>query len=246
MSKILFFDLETTGLDSKIHAIHQMSGMLQVDGKVVQEFNWSFRPDYGEVTSEALAVSNLTIEEVMAREMTSSDAYRNLLGLLHPVCDKYNKKDKVFLCGYNNASFDNQFLRAFFSANGDDYFGSWFWSNSLDVMVYASMLLSKKRPQMENFKLMTVAKTLGIEVDDSQLHDALYDVRLTKEIFEICMKTWYKKVSPPAIALRFLAWESNMPDDYRMDEIHEFMASEDRGSIFELLDWASSFLKPKQ
>jgi DNA polymerase-3 subunit epsilon len=39
---------------------------------------------------------------------------------------------------------------------------------------------------MENFKLMTVARTLGIEVDESQLHDALYDVKLTKEIYERC------------------------------------------------------------
>ena len=40
--------------------------------------------------------------------------------------------------------------------------------------------------EMENFKLMTVARFLGIEVDESQLHDALYDVKLTKEIYIRC------------------------------------------------------------
>ena len=192
MSKILFYDLETTGVDSKKNGIHQISGMLQVNGKVVNEFNIKMRPDENLVIeAEALAVSNLTIADLDARDWSEMDGYSELIGIIGKHCDKYNKKDKIFLCGYNNASFDNQFLREFFLRQGDNYFGSWFWSNTLDVMVYASMLLAKKRPQMENFKLMTVAKTLGIEVDDSQLHDALYDVRLTKEVFEICMKTWY-------------------------------------------------------
>ena len=38
---------------------------------------------------------------------------------------------------------------------------------------------------MENFKLSTVAKTLGIEVKDDSLHNAMYDIELTHEIFKI-------------------------------------------------------------
>lgn len=51
--------------------------------------------------------------------------------------------------------------------NGDKYFGSWFWSNSIDVMVLATPYLAAKRTEMENFKQGTVAKALGIQVDDS-------------------------------------------------------------------------------
>ena len=108
--------------------------------------------------------------------------------MLDKYVDRFNKKDKFFLVGYNNASFDNQFLRKFFEDNGDKYFGSWFWSNSIDVMVLASAYLATRRPDMENFKLSTVAKTLGVNVDDELLHNALYDIRLTKAVFDIVTK----------------------------------------------------------
>lgn len=39
------------------------------------------------------------------------------------------------------------------------------------------------RNDMENFKLMTVAKTMGIEIDENKLHDATYDIELTRDIF---------------------------------------------------------------
>ena len=37
----------------------------------------------------------------------------------------------------------------------------------------------EQRHEMRNFKLATVAKVLCIEVDDSKLHDAEYDILLT-------------------------------------------------------------------
>jgi DNA polymerase-3 subunit epsilon len=37
---------------------------------------------------------------------------------------------------------------------------------------------------MPSFKLSRVAKTLGIEVDEDRLHDADYDVYLTREIYK--------------------------------------------------------------
>lgn len=105
--------------------------------------------------------------------------------MLAKYVDKYKKTDKFFLVGYNNASFDNQFLRGFFLQNNDQYFGSWFWSNSIDVMVLASNKLVERRAEMENFKLSTVAKFLGIQVSEDNLHDAFYDIYLTKAIFDI-------------------------------------------------------------
>ena len=105
--------------------------------------------------------------------------------MLGKYVDKFNRKDKFFLVGYNNAAFDNNFLRGFFLQNGDEYFGSWFWSNSVDVMVLASNYLLDRRAEMENFKLSTVAKFLNISVEDDALHDAQYDIELTKLIYDI-------------------------------------------------------------
>ena len=55
-------------------------------------------------------------------------------------------------------------------------------------MVLATPYLAEKRPDMENFKLATVAKALGIEVSEDNLHDASYDIALTKGIFQIVTK----------------------------------------------------------
>lgn len=113
------------------------------------------------------------------------EVYRQFVDMLAKYVDKYNRQDKFFLAGYNNASFDNQFLRAWFVQNEDKYFGSWFWSNSIDVMVLATPYLAARRAEMENFKQGTVAKFLGIDVDSNRLHDALYDIEICKAIFDI-------------------------------------------------------------
>jgi len=36
---------------------------------------------------------------------------------------------------------------------------------------------------MKDFKLTTVAEALGLEVDGGKMHDAQYDVGLTREMF---------------------------------------------------------------
>ena len=176
--KALFFDLETTGTYPGKHGIHQMSGMIVIDGVIKEKFDFKVRPNpKAEIMDESLAVAGVTREQILA--------YPPMEEILAKYVDRYNKKDKFFLVGYNNASFDNQFLRGWFLQNGDQYFGSWFWSNSADVMVLATPYLAEKRSEMKDFKQGTVAKALGIQVDDSKLHDALYDIEICKAIFDI-------------------------------------------------------------
>lgn len=183
--KMMFFDLETTGTDVRRHGIHQISGMILVDGEVKEKFDFKVRPNpNAEIIPEALQVAGVTREQIMAYP-PMGEIYAKFVNMLAKYADRYDKKDKIFLAGYNNAHFDNEFLRAWFAQNGDKYFGSWFWSNSFDVMVLATPFLADRRAEMENFKQGTVAKALGIAVDDSKLHDALYDIEICKAIYDI-------------------------------------------------------------
>ena len=68
---------------------------------------------------------------------------------------------------------------------GDKFFGSFFWSNSIDVMVLATNFLLECRPNLTNFKLSTVSDFLGLEVDQTKLHDAEYDINLTYLVYQI-------------------------------------------------------------
>lgn len=183
--KVLFFDLETTGTLVSRHGIHQISGMVVIDGEIREKFNLRVRPNpKAEIAQEALDIAGVTKEKIMEYP-PMEEIYRKFVDMLSKYVDKYDRQDKFFLAGYNNASFDNQFLRAWFVQNGDKYFGSWFWSNSIDVMVLATPYLAAKRAEMENFKQGTVAKFLGINVDPNRLHDALYDIEICKAIYDI-------------------------------------------------------------
>lgn len=189
--KLVFFDLETTGTNPGKHGIHQISGQIVIDGVVKESFDFHVQPNpKALIEEEALKVGGVTREQILAYP-PMQQVYQEFVAMLGKYVDKFNKKDKFFLVGYNNAAFDNQFLRGFFLQNGDVYFGSWFWSNSIDVMVLASAYLATRRPEMENFKLSTVAKTLGIVVNDDSLHDAMYDIELTKAVFDIVTRNQY-------------------------------------------------------
>lgn len=184
MSKLFFYDLETTGVKFWKNGIHQISGAIVIDGVGVEKFNFKVRPFDGcLIEEEALAVGGVTTE-IVKSYTDMKTVYKQLVEMLSKYVDKYDKKDKFHLVGYNNASFDNQFFRAFFVQNNDQYFGSWFWSDSIDVMVLASMNFKDERNTMADFKQKTVAAKCGIFIDESKLHDAEYDIELCIKIYE--------------------------------------------------------------
>ena len=186
--KVLFFDLETTGVMPNKHGIHQLSGEIMINGETKEKFDFKVRPNPKcEITQEALSIAGVTLEQVMAYPPMEY-VFPQFISMLDKYVDRFDRKDKIFLAGYNNASFDNNFLRGWFLQNGDKYFGSWFWSNSIDIMVLATPYLADRRSKMINFKQGTVAKELGIEVDDSKLHDAMYDIQICRAIYDIVSK----------------------------------------------------------
>ncbi len=181
----VFYDLETTGLSPKKHSIHQIAGLVEINGKEVQEFDFKTRPHPKAILEpEALRIGGVTETQIMAYpEM--SEVYLKLTVMLSKYIDKFDRTDKAWLVGYNNRSFDDPFLRSWFEQNDDPYLNSWFWSDSLDVFVLASQYLIKRRAKMVNFKLSTVAAELGITVEKSKLHDGSYDIELTRQIYNI-------------------------------------------------------------
>jgi DNA polymerase-3 subunit epsilon len=181
----IFYDVETTGVKPTKHSIHQIAGGIEVDGLIHEEFNFKVRPHpKAKIEKEALAVSGVTEEQVLAY-LPMKVVHGQFITLLSKYIDRFDSKSKAYLVGYNNRKFDDIFLRAWFEQCGDVFFGSWFWSDSLDVICFASEYLSDRRAEMPSFKLHRVAKELGIQVDDSRLHDALYDVIIMRQVYMI-------------------------------------------------------------
>ncbi len=181
----IYYDLETTGVDPRKNGIHQMSFLIEQDNELVRELNMKVRPrDNAIYEPEALKIGGVT-EEAVREYPDMKRVYNKLILILAEYMDRYDRKDKAYLVGFNNRSFDDIFFRRFFEDNGDTYFGSWFWTDSLDVMVLASQYLIDRRTSMSSFKLKRVATELGLDVEEEKLHDAFYDVQLTRQIYRI-------------------------------------------------------------
>ena len=187
--KLFLFDLETTGTDAVKNGIHQISGKIIINGEVKETFDFKVRPKEDAVYEEkALEVGKVTKEQLLAYP-AMSEVYAKVITMLAKYVDRFDRRDKFFLVGYNNAHFDNQFFRQLFADNGNKYFGSYFWSNSFDCMVLATPFLADKRSQMTDFKQATVAKELGVVIEDEKLHDASYDIELCHAIYDkVCGK----------------------------------------------------------
>ncbi len=183
--KRLFVDVETTGTDSKINCIHQLSGCIEINGKISEGFDYKIRPFEGCVINDkALEVSGKTVDDLKLYppEMESYFEFKNMLARY---INEFDATQKFFVIGYN-VKFDVEFINAMFIRNEDLFFYSLCWGNVIDVMSLTSDILAPIRHLMPDFKLNTVAKQMGINVDETRLHDAEYDIEITRELFYIC------------------------------------------------------------
>lgn len=144
------------------------------------ETNQSLDPKTGIITQLAgiIRIDNTIREKINFKD----NIYGNFKNVLDKYIDKFNPKDKFFFIGYNS-KFDTDFIRELFLKNKDNYYGSYFYNPSIDVMNIAAYRFMIKSIHPENFKLSTVCKHLGIKITDSKLHDASYDIEKTYNLY---------------------------------------------------------------
>lgn len=182
MTKV-FLDLETTGLNEYNNGVWQLACLAYPPDGMRIDINLEFSPlPDDEVDSRAFDHAARTKEEVWDLPKPAG-ALKEFKEFMEIFIDPYDSNDKAFMYAYN-ARFDEKFLRQWFYKQGDKYFGSWFWFPPIDIMNIAMEFLKEERAQLPNFKQGTVAKHLGIEVDEDRLHDALYDIEISKKIYD--------------------------------------------------------------
>lgn len=179
MKKTLFFDVETTGLNPTTCSIVQLSGIIDIDGTIVEEFNFTIAPDKdAEISQEALDVIGKTKEELLS--YTSPDTvYLQFVALLEKHVDKYDRSDKFYPAGYN-VRFDLDFLQSFFKKRGNK-FGTGSYQNwrAIDVMQFVHYMDYLGKISLENHKLGTLCQHFGINIE---AHDSLSDIKATREL----------------------------------------------------------------
>src|SRR5690606_33638182 len=181
--KKIYIDLETTGLNEKYNGVVQLSGEIHINGKLREEFNFLCAPFVTDnIDAKALEVTRRTVEEIQTFERPQL-VYTKFTNMLGRYVNKFNRKDKFAFVGYN-AEFDMRMLRGWFEKNNDKYLGSWFYFLPLCVMHYAAFHLQHKCSELPNYKLNTVCQSMGIEWNEDEAHDALYDIVKTRELLE--------------------------------------------------------------
>jgi len=194
--KYLFIDVETTGINPDCNGLTQVSGSVQVGDALMESFDYFVRPFPQDIIeSTALEVTGIDRRQFLPPDHPDHlsvpgqlfedprEIYVRLHTMLKKYVDQYDKGDKFHFVGYNAHSFDMPFLRRFWEKNNDRFFGSWFWYPCLDVMLVWAQILQDKRAELPNFKLATVAKYAGIDVDETRLHDSHYDIELTRKLW---------------------------------------------------------------
>lgn len=182
--KIFYFDVETTGIDPIRHDIIQLAYLIEIDGVDKEEGNLFMQPfDFDSISAEALLVNKLTIEELRSFD-NPRDVYRMVCKILCKYVDKYDRTDKFHPAGYN-VRFDCDFFKEWFDKNGDVYYGSWFNWKQIDPLRVLHFMDGMGVISLPDYKLETVCNHFGIEIN---AHDALSDIKATREIIRILSK----------------------------------------------------------
>lgn len=181
MNKIIFIDTETGGVNPEKAALIQLSGIIRIDKKDVEKFNFYIKPfENSEVNEKALEVQGRTLEELKTEKyIEEKEVYKQFVSLLDKYIDKYDRTDKFVVAGYN-VRFDVDILKAFFQRHGNNFLFSYLDSSMLDPLYSIRLLqIAEVLPVLENNKLETWCKHFGIEL---KAHDSLEDIEATKKL----------------------------------------------------------------
>lgn len=181
--KIIYLDVETGGLNCEINPLLQLSGLIEIDGKVKEKFDMLIKPfKNSKIDQEALIVQNKTMEYIdKFHLLEDTEAYLKFLKILDKYIDKYNKKDKFIVCGYN-VRFDISFINSLFERHCNPFLFSYFHSTMIDPINLISIFQAEgKLPFLENNKLKTWCDFFEIKL--KKAHDGLEDIIATRKLY---------------------------------------------------------------
>jgi DNA polymerase-3 subunit epsilon len=202
MAKSFWLDTETTGVDPTKCAIIQLAGIIEIDGKAVEEIDIRMKPFPGaDISHQALEANGITRERMETFE-SFDKGMRKFVKVLDAYVDPFDKRDKMIIMGYK-VGFDSDFLRAAFKRMGGDMakygFGSRFVSGcQVDVSSLVGVLIAYHGLKLVNYKLGTVCEHFKIPLD---AHDALNDIRATRSLYHKLVEIISGSPKAPAVEL---------------------------------------------
>lgn len=185
MQKILWLDVETSGFSAKRNGILSIAAILVVDGVTKREwlFDREMNPDGREIDDGALLVNGFTREQISENENWQM-VNRAFIEWLKKCYENIGDFEPAICGGYVN-SFDIRFVENWFEASEvmpASYLIDCRSTALLDVHEIVRRSLHPSMVGLENKKLVTVAKALGVDLQDA--HTALGDIQATIEVWK--------------------------------------------------------------
>lgn len=187
--RIIFFDLETGGLDWIKHPIIQLAAVA-VDAELneIESFECKLKFDMASADPEALLMNHYDSDVWEKDAIEQKDAISRFGKFLNKYSDierismRGNPYRVAQLAGHNAQGFDFEFVRHLYKVHNAFLPASY---RVLDTLQRASWFFfeNPELPKPEDLKLGTLAKHFGVEVDGSA-HDALTDARMTIGIYK--------------------------------------------------------------
>ena len=199
--EICVWDVESTGVDIENDRIITCYAMIQsITGEILKEKHWTIDPGV-EVPEGASAVHGMSTEWV--REHGRKDAgkaIREIGGFLDDA-----QADGRPIVGYNS-SFDLGILDRELRRHDAELLAGWALGSAtfFDPLVYDR---ATDKYRKGGRKLMDVARHYGIEIDESRLHQAEYDVIVTARLAWVMLKR--SKNTMPELQSLQVVWKKS-------------------------------------
>lgn len=175
---MIIFDTETNGLEEE-NSILSISAIKVKNGKIVETFNRFYFPKEP-FNQDAIAVNGLNKEEITRQRNLQGNSYPSyfqddMLSFFEFV------KDETHFVGHN-INFDIKMIKPIEIKH---YFDT--MKENINILKLRKPWFSKAKPTKDLYKypkLIETAKFYNIDLNESELHESLYDVLITFEVFK--------------------------------------------------------------
>lgn len=182
MRKLIFIDVETSGLIYHVNGIIELAYIIEVDGEVKRRGSYKINPatymPKVRLDSKALEVNGYT-EEQIAEFSNAKEAMKDFIAILNKYVDRWDKDDVFEFVGFNSR-FDMDFVNELFKRTEYNFY-QYISYRDLDVFALAKLL--KFVGKFDSGKRMTLescCKAIDLGYD---AHSAVTDIEVTRDLF---------------------------------------------------------------
>jgi hypothetical protein len=180
--RIIWIDIEAA--DYKVDrdgAVHDIAYIIDIDGEIVKKGNIFASPFKGDlINMPSLEVCGVTHEQIMGYP-PPEEGFKQIVNDMHAY-------KRLAIGGFNCQSYDFPvFINWWYKCaralkKWDIKWIDYVYPDTIDVRSLSIDSLLNERDTMKDFKLMTVAEKLGVNVS-GDAHTALFDIEVTRDIY---------------------------------------------------------------